>query len=277
MEKLNINLDTRLIEPAPERTGFDYGVSVAKAGTLVFPFLGAGVTLFELITTPLRTKRLSDWLEQLRLQINELSQIVATLTPAGLAEDEAFNAAFFQAAQAVLRTHQKEKLDALRNAVVNVALGQETNADRQAQFLAFADRFTAAHLTLLRFFQDPAAHFEQRHIPVPAVPIGANLLAYELVRAALPELHHQLQSAEKERTASAFQTFQALFDDLTAAKLVALQQIKGGTAWIVPRFATQPTPYPVNSVITHLGEDFLAFISEPCQAPQLPANPECHS
>src|SRR5438876_2740538 len=86
MEKLNINPDPRL-EPAPERTGFDYGVSVAKAGTIVFPFLGAGVTLFDLITTPLRTKRLSDWLEQLRLRINELSQKVATLTPVRLAED----------------------------------------------------------------------------------------------------------------------------------------------------------------------------------------------
>lgn len=262
MEKLNINPDLRL-EPVPERTGFDYAVSVAKAGTLVFPFLGAGVTLFDLITTPLRTKRLSDWLEQLRLRINELSQTFATLTPARLAEDEAFNVAFSQAAQAVLRTHQKEKLDALRNAVVNVALGHEANADRQTQFLTFVDRFTAAHLTLLRFFHDPAGHFEQRHVPAPTVSVGTNLLAYELVRAALPELHQQLQSAVKEHTASAFQTLQVLFDDLTAAQLIALQRIKEGQAWIVPRFATQPRPYPVNSVITHLGEDFLAFISEP--------------
>jgi hypothetical protein len=265
MEKLNINPDPRL-EPAPERTGFDYGVSVAKAGTIVFPFLGAGVTLFDLITTPLRTKRLSDWLEQLRLRINELSQKVATLTPVRLAEDEAFNTAFFQAAQAVLRTHQKEKLDALRNAVLNVALGKEANADRQTQFLALVERYTAAHLTLLQFFQDPAGHFERRKIPVPSVSIGTNLLAYELVRAALPELHQQLQSTGKERTASVFQMFQVLFDDLTSTKLIALQRIKDGEAWIVPRFTTQPTPYPVNSVITHLGEDLLAFISESCGA-----------
>jgi hypothetical protein len=274
MEKLNVSPDPRL-EPAPERTAFDYSVSVAKAGALVFPFLGAGVTLFDLIITPLRTKRLSDWLEQLRLITNDLCQKVATLTPARLAEDEAFNTAFSQAAQAVLRTRQKEKLDALRNAVVNVALGQEANADRQTQFLALVDRFTAAHLILLRFFQDPAGHFERRHIPVPTVRIGINLLAYELVRAALPELHEQLQSEVKERTASAFQTLQVLFDDLTSAQLIALQRIKGGEAWIVPRFATQPTPYPVNPIVTHLGADFLAFISEPRQAVEPPTDPGC--
>ena len=265
MEKLNLNPDPRL-EPAPERTGFDYGVAVAKAGTIAFPFLGLGVTLFDLITTPLRGKRLSDWLEELRLRVNELSQRVASLTPARLAQDEAFNSAFAQAAQAVLRTHQREKLDALRNAVLNVALGKDSNADRQTQFLALVDRFTAAHLTLLRFFQDPAGHFGQKHLPVPTVSIGTNLLAYELVCAALPELRQQLQSPAQEHTAAAFQIFQVLFDDLNSAKLISLQRIKDNEAWIIPRFTAQPIPYPVNPVTTHLGEDFLAFITEPSEA-----------
>jgi len=140
MEKLDLNPDTRL-EPAPGRTEFDWTVSAARVGALAFPFLGSGVALFDLITAPLRTKRLSDWLEQLRQCVNELSQKVATLTPASLAGDEAFNAAFFQAAQTVLRTHQQEKLDALRNAVVNVALGGESNADRQSKFSTLLTAF----------------------------------------------------------------------------------------------------------------------------------------
>jgi hypothetical protein len=49
-----------------------------------------------------------------------------------------------------------------------------------------------------------------------------------------------------------------------------------GEAWIVPRFAALPTPHPVNSVVTHLGEDFLAFISEPRETAPLPVNPERH-
>ena len=66
------------------------------------------------------------------------------------------------ATQAALRTHQQEKLDALKNAVVNVALGREPEADRQQQFLALVDRFAAAHLILLQFSKDPAAFFHSK-------------------------------------------------------------------------------------------------------------------
>ena len=58
MEEPNIPL-----QPAPGRTTFDYGLAVAKAGALAFPFLGAGVILFDLATAPLRGKRFSDWCE----------------------------------------------------------------------------------------------------------------------------------------------------------------------------------------------------------------------
>lgn len=262
MEKLNLNSDQR-IEPAPERTAFDYGLAAAKAGTLAFPFLGAGVTLFDLITTPIRGKRLSDWLEGLRLKVNELSQTVAGLTPERLSQDEAFFSAFTIASQAAMRTHRQEKLDALRNAVLNVAAGRELDADRQVQFLALVDRFTAAHLTLLRFFHDPAGHFDRRRLVVPTVPIGANLLVYELVCAALPELKQEFQSPTPDHSASAFQMFEVLFDDLVSAKLIRLHRVKDNEAWIMPRFSTQPTPFPVNPVTTHLGGDFLTFITEP--------------
>jgi len=66
MENLNLKPDSQL-EPAPGRTAFDYSLAVAKVGTLAFPFFGAGVTLFDLVTASLRGKRLSDWCEELRL------------------------------------------------------------------------------------------------------------------------------------------------------------------------------------------------------------------
>jgi hypothetical protein len=249
------------LEPAPESTAFDYGLAVAKVAALAFPFLGAGITLFDLVTAPARGKRLNDWCEELRIRLNDLSEKVKGLTPEALATNDAFISAFAQATTAAIKTHQKEKLDALRSAIVNVALGKDANANRQMQFLALVDRFTAAHLTLLRFFQDPAGHFERRHLPAPAVPAGA-FLVYDLVRMALPELHQELQSLAQDRSASAFQNFQGLFDDLTSQRLITLHRVKDNEAWIVPRFAG----YPVNPVITDLGEDFLAFITEPQEA-----------
>jgi hypothetical protein len=151
MEKLNLNPDARL-EPAPGRTEFDWAVTAAKAGALALPFVGTGVALFDLITTPMRNKRVSDWLEELRIRFNELSQKVAGLTPERLAQDEAFQSAFAHATQAAMRTHQQEKLDALRNAVLNVAIGNAPSDDLQLVFLNFVDSFTPTHLKILTLF-----------------------------------------------------------------------------------------------------------------------------
>ena len=144
--------DSRL-EPAPERTAFDYSLAIAKAGALVFSFLGPGVTLFDLVTAPLRGKRLGNWCEDLRLALNELSQKVDGLTPEALATNDAFVSAFAHATQAALRSHQTEELAALRNALLNVAIGSAPSEDLQIIFLNLVDSFTPTHLQTLAFFQ----------------------------------------------------------------------------------------------------------------------------
>jgi hypothetical protein len=151
MEALNLNPDPRL-QTAPERTALDYGVAVAKVGSIVFPFLGSGVALFDLITAPIRNRRFTDWCEDLRLHLNEVSRRVAALTPETLVANEAFISAFAQATQAALRTHQKEKLEALRNAVLNTALNRVPDDNRRAVFLSLIDRLAPVHMDMLNGF-----------------------------------------------------------------------------------------------------------------------------
>jgi len=155
MEELSLN-PRRSMEPAPaDPAAFDYALAIAKVTSLVFPFFGAGVTLVDLVTAPSRGKRLADWCEELRLRLNELSQKVDGLTPEALAKDEAFISAFAQATQLAVRTHQAEKLEALRNAVINTAISKAPADDLQSIFLNLVDSFTPAHLKLLSFFQAP--------------------------------------------------------------------------------------------------------------------------
>ena len=149
--------DPRL-ESVPEPTAFDFGLLAAKMATIVFPWMGPGIILFDIITGPSRTSRLTDWCERFRVCFNDLSQKVDGLTPEALARDEAFISAFAQATQAALKTHRPEKLDALRNAVVNVALGKEPDVDRQTIFLSLVERFTPLHILLLRFFDNLYQH-----------------------------------------------------------------------------------------------------------------------
>jgi hypothetical protein len=59
------------------------------------------------------------------------------------------------ATQIAVRTHQQEKLDALRNAVLNVAAGTAPGDDLQLMFLGFVDAFTPLHLRMLKFLQHP--------------------------------------------------------------------------------------------------------------------------
>jgi hypothetical protein len=152
MEKLNLNSDPRL-EPAPGKTAFDYGVAIAQVGAIVFPALLPGVKFFDLLTAPLRGKRMSDWCEELRLSLNELSQKMAGLTPEALAASDPFISAFALATQAALRTHHAEKLEALRNAVLNVAAGTAPEDHYQTFFLNLVDSLTPTHILMLRQFK----------------------------------------------------------------------------------------------------------------------------
>jgi hypothetical protein len=141
------------LQPAPGKTAFDYGIAVAKVGALAFPFLGAGITLFDLVTAPARGKRMSDWCEDLRLCLNQLSDKVDGLTPEALATNELFISAFAQATTAAIKTHQKEKLKALRNAVLNVAAGTLRAEDLQTLFINLIDSFTVQHLLALDYLE----------------------------------------------------------------------------------------------------------------------------
>ena len=69
-----------------------------------------------------------------------------------LRDNEQFVSAMIQATQSAAKTHRKEKLEALRNAVVNIALGHKQIEDLQAIFLKHVDSFTPVHLELFRFF-----------------------------------------------------------------------------------------------------------------------------
>ena len=57
------------------------------------------------------------------------------------------------------RNHEQEKIDALRNAVLNSALPHPPDDSLQQTFLAWVDRFTVWHLHSLSLFDDPKAWF----------------------------------------------------------------------------------------------------------------------
>ena len=72
-----------------------------------------------------------------------------------LQKNEEFVSAVMYASHVALRTHKAEKLNALRNAILNVAKGQAPEETVQHLFLNFIDSFTELHLRILKVFQAP--------------------------------------------------------------------------------------------------------------------------
>jgi hypothetical protein len=84
-----------------------------------------------------------------------------------------------------MRTHQKEKIEALRNTVLNVAAGTGPDDNLQLIFLNIVDTLIPYHIRFLRFFQDPVAYAKARGINYP-VPRDPHSNFMDALRKVLP-------------------------------------------------------------------------------------------
>jgi len=140
-------IDGRL--PPPEEGTADLVLRLMKAGISAIPVAGGPVVeLMSILGSPVERRRL-DWLTSLAEDLSRLKKQVADLTDQKLSENAAFVTAALQATQMAGRTHQNEKLEALRNAVLNVAAGSAPEDDIQAMFLDAVDSLTATHMQFL--------------------------------------------------------------------------------------------------------------------------------
>lgn len=131
----------------------DVRVAAIKVGVAAIPVVGdAFAEALGLVLMPSLNRRRDDWFRDLARRLHDLETKVDGFRFEELATNEQFASATVQATQAVLRTHQEEKVEALQNAVLNVAAGSAPNEDLQSIFLNWVDRLTALHLRLLKQF-----------------------------------------------------------------------------------------------------------------------------
>ncbi len=134
-------------------------------------------------------KRMTLWLDDLAKAVDDLQQqLDAPLSFEELAEDPAFIDAVVHATRAAQATHQQEKLDALRNAVLNSTLVGAPDVDEQARFFRLIDQFTPAQLRMLAYLNDPAGWYQRHNIEQQQYMAGSRLHA---LQTALPEFDSQ--------------------------------------------------------------------------------------
>ena len=121
----------------------------------------AGSAIAELFTTiigePVQRRRV-EWLNSLYAGLKEIEAKVDRLSIEKLGENEEFVSVLMTAIQIAQRSHQKEKLGALRNAVIDTALEIDIRDDLKFMFLSLIDELTVTQIKMLSVTNDPNSY-----------------------------------------------------------------------------------------------------------------------
>jgi len=194
---------------------------------------GPALELFNAVIAAPIERRRNDWLNDLAERLNRLEQ-EKRLKVEDLRKNDEFISAVMQATTVAVRNHHQEKIDALRNAVLNSALGQCSSDVKSAMFLAFVDQFTVWHLRVLKELFEFESHGQAR-IPNTSIETIA-----EAVMKRIADLRGQQALAE------------TVVEDLCRKGLLFWNA--GKLATYIPRGTSQ---------VTQLGVEFLKYVSGP--------------
>ena len=216
------------IEP-PKASKGDLAHTIAKAGLAAIPVLGGpAAELFQLVIQPPLERRRAEWMAAVGERLQELQDAGVQLED--LAENEEFITAAMHASNIALRTHQKEKLEALRNAVLNVAIGQAPDDALQHMFFRWIESLSPLHLRFLKFFQAPA--------PQPGLSMGG---LSSVLEHNMPELRGKRH------------IYDQVWKDLYSSGLVNTETLH----------ATMSGNGLTEKRTSELGDAFIAFIADP--------------
>lgn len=160
-------------DSAPKATSADVAHTIVKSAVASVPLVGgAAAEAFSLIINEPLSKRRDEWIESVVAALKNLEKQVDGFSVENLKDDESFITAVVHASQIAIRTHQREKLNALKNALLNSALPNSPDDDLKLIFLDYVNSATEWHLRILNFLDDPSRYYEANEIAVPNMSAG---------------------------------------------------------------------------------------------------------
>lgn len=212
----------------PQLSGSDVAHTLMKAGISAIPYVGGSIAeVIQLVLQPPIEKRRQQWLNELAARLHALE--VKGISLESLQSNEQFISATLHATTIAMRTHQQEKLQALQNALLNIATGQAPDEILQSIFLNMVDVFTEWHILILRLFQHPVVD-------------GTMTELYEIVEHAYPALKGRGE------------VYDTIWSELSSRELVNMRFLHGALSGMALLTDKRTTP---------LGDLFLQFISQP--------------
>ncbi|MFB5165981.1 hypothetical protein V2P11_09220 [Parageobacillus toebii] len=212
--------------------------TAVKAGISSIPMIGSFASEFySMVITPPLEKRKNEWLNSLAEKVNELEQKQEILVD-NLSKNDLFITAVLQATQIALRNHQKEKLRALRNVVLNTAINTSIEDNKVMMFLQFVDILTVWHLKILMFLNNPRKWLVDNKKEFPNLSIGSPA---HILEAAFPELKNNRNFYDK------------IIRDLYLNGLINIESLH----------ITMSSDGMYASRTTEFGKEFIEFIQSP--------------
>lgn len=222
----------------PKKTLGDAAHVVVKGALSAVPVAGGPLAeLFAYLVAEPIAKRRDQWINEIAGKLRELEERAEQPLIEKLKDDPSFTTVLLDASQIAMRNHQAEKITALRNAVLNAALGEMPDDIERSIVLALIDRLTPAHVAVLSLMQEPTKH-------KAVVAYTANLMMgglAQVITAGVPSLAGRNELVE------------VIWRDLTEAGLLAAS---GLNATMSGRGLTEKRTTP-------FGDRFLKFISDP--------------
>jgi hypothetical protein len=195
---------------------------------------GPALELFNAVIAPPLEQRRNRWLNDLADRIYALEN-EKRIKLEDLATNEQFISAIMNATTAAVRNHQREKIAALRNAVLNCALRRCPSEIKSSMFLALIDQFSVWHLLILRELHEFDSRVGQNYPPKTT---------FEEITIIVVEKNAELRSQQA--------LVQLIVEELCRKGL--LYWGGGLTVTYTPRGTTQ---------VTSLGREFLTYVSDP--------------
>lgn len=221
----------------PKRSATDIVHLIARAGLSMIPvFGGAAKETFVAIVAPPIVKRQEEWMERIGKDLLELEEKVEGFDFEALVKNQTFITTVLYATTMAIRNHQEEKIEALRNAVLNAALPSPPDEDLQLMFLNFVDSFTPNHMKILKFFDDPKTWAENNKINLTNFAAGS---PSAILERAFPQLRKD-------------------FYDLVVKDLSDKGLMEGQSLHVM-----MTGPGAIASRTSQIGKRFLSFISSP--------------
>ena len=232
------------ITKRPKRNGRDILHTLTRAGVSTIPVVGGPVKeLLSLVITPSIEQRRDKWIESIAENLKDLEGKVESFKIENLRGNEAFISTIMQASQVAIRNHQREKLEALKNAVLNAAIPNTLEENMQLIFLNFVDSFTQGHLKMLKILNDYEARYPQnKHTGVQVEFVD------KLARDTILPGHKVFPDLESSQS-----FYDQALKDLRIRGLIEIRMSDEATL-------LQKIIY---TQLTKLGKEFIGFISSP--------------